>query len=103
MAADASPDVAPDPAPDPDPDPTDPDPDPDPNTPDGTLLSLIPSDIQAGDGCNDGTISFGAVAAIDCTGVQGLAAGTYYYYLFASTSALDRGLLHLPRELQFPE
>ena len=84
VAADASPDVAPDPAPDPDPD-------PDPGaTLNSTLLSLIPSNIQSGNACSDNGTPLGATAAILCADVQG-PAGTFYYYLFATTSALNQG------------
>jgi hypothetical protein len=95
-AADASPDASPDPAPDPDPDP-----DPDANTLNATLLNVIPGDIQSGNTCSDYGTPLGAVAAIECSDVQGLAAGTFYYYLFANTSTLNQGYSGLLQNASF--
>jgi len=80
-AADGSPDAAPDPAPDPD---------PDANAPSATLQNLIPASVQSGT-CVADNNSYGSIAAIECSSVPGLAAQTFWYYLFASTSALDQG------------
>jgi len=94
-AADTSPDVSPDPAPDPDPD-------PDPDALNSTLLSLIPNDIQSGGSCSDYGTPYGATAAIECTGVPGLAAGTLDYYLFAGTSTLSQGYDSFLQGARFP-
>jgi hypothetical protein len=99
VAADASPDVSPDPAPDPAPDP---DPDPDANTLNASLLSLIPGDIQSGNTCSSYGTRLGSVAAIECSGVQGLSAGTFYYYLFANVSALNQGYSSFLQDASFP-
>jgi hypothetical protein len=95
-AADGSPDVSPDPAPDPDPDP-----DPDANAPSATLQNLIPSSIQSG-ACSADNNSYGSIAAIECSSVQGLAAQTFWYYLFASTSALNQGYSTFFQNDSFP-
>jgi len=100
-AADVSPDPAADPSPDVAPDPA-PDPDPDAVPLNATLQSLIPSDVQSGNTCSDYGTPDGSVAAIVCSGVQGLAAGTFYYYLFANTSALNDGYNTFLQNASFP-
>jgi len=78
VAADTSPDTAPDQGAD--------------VTPlDPTLQALIPSDVQSGGTCRDYGTPLSAMAAIECTNVQGLAAQTFYYYLFADTEAMNQG------------
>jgi hypothetical protein len=73
----------------------DPVPDPDPHASAlNSLLSLIPADIQSGNACGESSASFGATVTVVCTGVQG-AAGTLYYYSYATTSALSQGYQNL--------
>jgi hypothetical protein len=82
VSADTSSDAAPDPSPDPDPAAA---------TLNTTLQALIPSDVQSGNTCNDNGTPVGAIAAVACTSVQGLAADTFYYYLFADTDTMNQG------------
>jgi hypothetical protein len=80
----------------------DPAPDPDANTLNASLLSLIPGDIQSGNTCSSYGTPLGSVAAIECSGVQGLSAGTFYYYLFANVSALNQGYSSFLQDASFP-
>jgi hypothetical protein len=93
--ASTSPAASPDPAPDPDPDP-----DPSPPSAYDTLLSMIPNGVQGN--CRSGTISVGATAEADCTGLQGLAATTIKYYLFSGTGALQAGFTSFLNSVKFP-
>ena len=88
-----SPAASPDPAPDPDPSP--------PSAYD-TLLSMIPGSVQGQDNCRSGSISVGATAVADCTGLQGLAATTINYYLFSGTGALQAGFTSFLNSANFP-
>jgi hypothetical protein len=97
--ASSSPAASPDPAPDPAPDP-DPDPDPSPPSAYDTLLSMIPNGVQGN--CRSGSISVGATAEADCTGLHGLAATTIKYYLFSGTGALQAGFTSLLKSVNFP-
>jgi len=90
---DATPDAGPDPAPDPDPSP--------PSAYD-TLLSLIPSSVQGQDNCHNAGTSTGATAVAQCAGLQGLAATTIDYYLFASSGALVNGFTSFLTSVKFP-
>ena len=70
-----------------------PDPSPDPTPPSDyqILLTKIPNVVRGTNNChNDGT-PLGAIAVTECSGLQGLAAGTIFYYLFANTTALNNG------------
>jgi len=89
-----SPAASPDPAPDPDPDPS-------PPSAYDTLLSMIPSSVQGQDNCRSGSISVGATAVADCTGLQGLAATTINYYLFSGTGALQAGFTSFLNSVNF--
>jgi hypothetical protein len=84
------------------PDSTAPDPAPDPSPPSAydTLLSLIPASVQ--DNCRSGSLSAGATAVADCTGLQGLAATSIKYYLFSGTGALQAGFTSFLNSVHFP-
>ena len=72
------------------PDPT-PDPDTSPPSDYQVLLTKIPNEVQGTNNChNDGT-PLGAIAVSECSGLQGGAAGTIFYYLFSDTTALNNG------------
>ena len=72
------------------PDPT-PDPDTSPPSDYQVLLTKIPNEVQGTNNChNDGT-PLGAIAVSECSGLQGVAAGTIFYYLFSDTTALNNG------------
>ena len=67
-------------------------PDPTPTSDYQILLTKVPSAVQAAGTCaNDGT-QVGAIAVSECSRLQGLAAGTIFYYLFSGPAALATGL-----------
>ena len=88
-----SPAASPDPAPDPDPDAS-------PPSAYDTLLSVIPAGVQGN--CRNGSISLGATAVADCTGLQGLAATSIKYYLYSGTAALQTGFTSFLTSVKFP-
>jgi hypothetical protein len=90
VAADTSAVASPDPVPDPDPH----------ASVLNSLLSLIPAEIQSGNACSEIDASLGATVTVECTGIQG-AVGTYYYYSFATTSALNQGYDNLLNSASF--
>ena len=75
-----SPDGSPDPAPD-----------PSPTSDYQILLSKIPNVVQGANNCHNYGTPVGAIAVSECTGLQGLAAGTIFYYLFSDSAALSDG------------
>ena len=75
-----SPDGSPDPAPD-----------PSPTSDYQILLSKIPNVVQGANNCHNYGTPVGAIAVSECTGLQGLAAGTIFYYLFSDSAALSNG------------
>jgi hypothetical protein len=91
-SASASPDASPDPTPTPDPSPT---------SDYQVLLTKIPGDIQGSDNCRNAGTSVGAIAVSQCSGLQGLAAGTIIYYLFPSTAALTAGMSNFLKAEKF--
>ena len=71
-----------------------PDPAPDPTSPTSDyqiLLSKIPNVVQGTNNCHNAGTPVGAIAVSECTGLQGLAAGTIFYYLFSDSAALCNG------------
>ena len=77
-----SPDGSPDPAPDPD---------PSPPSDYQILLSKIPSAVRSAGDCNNDGTQVGAIAVSECSRLQGLAAGTIFYYLFSDSAGLSNG------------
>jgi hypothetical protein len=77
-----SPDGSPDPAPDPD---------PSPPSDYQILLSKIPSAVRSAGNCNNDGTQVGAIAVSECSRLQGLAAGTIFYYLFSDSAGLSNG------------
>ena len=75
-----SPDGSPDPAPD-----------PSPTSDYQILLSKIPNVVQGANNCHNYGTPVGAIAVSECTGLQGLAASTIFYYLFSDSAALSSG------------
>ena len=75
-----SPDGSPDPAPD-----------PSPTSDYQILLSKIPNVVQGANNCHNYGTPVGAIAVSECTGLQGLAASTIFYYLFSDSAALSNG------------
>jgi hypothetical protein len=69
----------------------DPTPDPSPTSDYQILLSKIPSVVQGQSNCHNIGTSVGATAVSECTGLQGLAAKTIFYYLFSDKAALSSG------------
>jgi len=94
-SASAGPDAAPDAGPDAEPDPS-------PPSAYDTLLSLIPGSVQGEDNCHDDGTSAGATAVAQCADLQGLAATTIDYYLFASPAALVNGFTSFLKSVKFP-
>ena len=75
-----SPDGSPDPAPD-----------PSPTSDYQILLSKIPNVVRGANNCHNYGTPAGAIAVSECAGLQGLAAGTIFYYLFSDSAALSNG------------
>jgi hypothetical protein len=65
--------------------------DPGPEKAYNTLLTKLPGNVQAQGTCRNVGTSVGAIAVSQCAGLQGLAAGTIYYYLFPDQKALNNG------------
>jgi len=55
------------------------------------LLSKIPNVVQGANNCHNYGTPVGAMAVSECTGLQGLAASTIFYYLFSDSAALSNG------------
>src|SRR5271166_820941 len=72
------------------PDPT-PDPDPSPTSDYQILLSKIPNVVPGANNCHNFGTPVSAIAVSECTRLQGLAAGTIFYYLFSDSAALSNG------------
>jgi len=66
----------------------DPAPDPSPTSVYQILLSKIPSAVQGQGTCRDAGTYLGAAVVSECARLQGMAAGTIYYYLFSGRTAL---------------
>ena len=69
----------------------DPAPDPSPTSDYQILLSKIPNVVQGANNCHNYGTPVGAIAVSECTGLQGLAASTIFYYLFSDSAALSNG------------
>ena len=87
-----SPDGSPDPAPD-----------PSPTSDYQILLSKIPNVVQGANNCHNYGTPVGAIAVSECTGLQGLAAATIFYYLFSDSAALSNGFSDLSDEREVQE
>ena len=61
------------------------------------MLSKIPSVVQGANNCHNAGTSVGAIAVSQCSGLQGLAAGTIIYYLYSDSAALSNGFSDLSR------
>ena len=57
------------------------------------MLAKIPASIQGQGTCRNVGTSVGATAVSLCASLQGLAAGTIYYYLFPDQNAFNNGFL----------
>jgi len=55
------------------------------------LLSKIPNVVRGANNCHNFGTPVGAIAVSECTGLQGPAAGTIFYYLFSDSAALGKG------------
>ena len=63
---------------------------------------MIPGSIGGEDNCHSDGTSVGATAVAQCAGLQGLAATTIDYYLFASPGALANGFTSFLTSVKFP-
>ena len=75
-------------------------PDPSPTSDYDVLLSKIPSAVKSQSNCPNAGTQYGAIAVAECSRLS-LAAGTIFYYLYPSSTALASGVSSFLKGVKF--